>query len=338
MYQQRTCAAASLLIATLLAPVGAVAEPAKLKLAFYSSDQSMIYRAAVKPFVDAVNADGRGVVEIAVFPAGALGKDLPQQHMLVIDGAADLAFLVPGMAPGQFVDNAAIELPGLFQNIREATLAYTRLASGGVLRGYEDLIVLGAYGTEPEAFHVRPKVTGLSDLAGLKIRTNNPMEGLFLQKIGAEPVPMGVNVTAEAISKGTVSGALIAAPMLYDMGIARVTTYHYFLKTSTAPLALVMSKRVFNELPPPARDVIKKYAGSWAAARFIEIFEALGSQALNQLDADPRRTILYPSTQDQERANKAFSEVADEFAGKAAKNRELVALLKKELTAVRSGQ
>lgn len=332
----KTCVAASALVALSLVSAAAVAEPAKLKLAFYSSDQAMIYRAAVQPFVDAVNADAKGLVEIVVHPAGALGKDVKLQHRLVLDGVADMAFLVVGMAPEHFEDNAVIELPGQFQDTREATLTYSALAHSGALRGYEDLVILGAYGTEPEAAHARTKIGSLSDFAGLKIRTNNSMEGHALRKLGIEPVLLGVNVTAEAISKGTISGALIAAPMLYDMGIARVTTYHYFLKTSTAPLALVMSRRVFEALPAAARDVISKYAGAYAAARYIEIFGALSAQAVRQLDADPRRSILYPTPQDQARANKVFDEVAEEYAAKSPRNRELVERLQATLLTIRA--
>jgi TRAP-type C4-dicarboxylate transport system substrate-binding protein len=333
---QRIVVAWTAALLAAFAPGVAGAEAIKLKLAFYSSDQAMIFRAAVKPFVDAVNAEAKGLLEIVVYPAGALGKSVSEQHRIVLDGNADMAFLIPGLAPDAFPDNAAIELPGLFADTREATLAYTKLSASGALRGYEQLVVIGAYGTEPESLHVRPKITSLSDLAGMKIRTNNAMEGQFLRKVGAEPVMMPVNITAEAIAKGTISGALIAPPMLYDMGIARVTTYHYFLRTSTAPLTLVMSRKTFEALPPIAQDVIRKSSGYWTASRYIEIFDALSKQAIQQLDADPRRTVLEPAPRDRVKAEAVFKAVADEFAAKDARNRALLETIRKDVTAIRS--
>jgi TRAP-type C4-dicarboxylate transport system substrate-binding protein len=333
---QRIAFAWTAVLLTALAPGVARAEAIKLKLAFYSSDQAMIFRSAVKPFVDAVNAEAKGLLEIVVYPAGALGKSVPEQHRIVLDGAADLTFLIPGLAPDAFPDNAAIELPGLFADTREATLAYTKLSASGALRGYEQLVVIGAYGTEPESLHVRPKVGSLADFAGLKVRTNNAMEGQFLRQIGAEPVMMPVNTTAEAIAKGTISGALVPPPMLYDMGIARVTTYHYFLRTSTAPLALVMSKKSFEALPRIAQDVIRKHSGYAMAARFIEIFDALSRQAVQQLDSDPRRTVLEPTPKDRAKAEAAFKVVAQEFAAKDPRRGMLLETIRKDVTAIRS--
>src|ERR687891_2663408 len=83
-------------IAFAFFPLGAVAEPVKLKFAFFSSDRALLYRAAVKPFADGVNAEGLGALQIDVQFSGALGKDLAQQAQMVLDGAADLAFVVPG--------------------------------------------------------------------------------------------------------------------------------------------------------------------------------------------------------------------------------------------------
>jgi TRAP-type C4-dicarboxylate transport system substrate-binding protein len=54
-------------------PTVANAEPIELKLALFSSDRSMTYLAAVKPFVDAVNSDGKGVVKIVLYAGGVLG-------------------------------------------------------------------------------------------------------------------------------------------------------------------------------------------------------------------------------------------------------------------------
>jgi TRAP-type transport system periplasmic protein len=52
------------------APVAVRGEPIKLKLAFFGSDRTHLYRSIVKPFVDAVNAEGRGMVEIDAYLSG----------------------------------------------------------------------------------------------------------------------------------------------------------------------------------------------------------------------------------------------------------------------------
>ena len=93
------------LLSFALLPCAAAAEPIKLKMAYFSSDRSTTYLAAIKPFVDAVNAEAAGLVQIDVGFSGTLGRDPAQQLQLVLEGTADLAFVVPGYTPARFPDN-----------------------------------------------------------------------------------------------------------------------------------------------------------------------------------------------------------------------------------------
>lgn len=74
----------------LLPSTAWAAEPTKLKLSFFSSDTAVLYGGGVKPFVDAINSEAKGLLEIEVFFRGALGKPA-QQPQLVRDGVADIA-------------------------------------------------------------------------------------------------------------------------------------------------------------------------------------------------------------------------------------------------------
>ncbi len=47
-------------------------EPIKLRLAFFSSDRANVYLAAIKSFVDAVNGEAKGLIDIEVYFSGAL--------------------------------------------------------------------------------------------------------------------------------------------------------------------------------------------------------------------------------------------------------------------------
>ena len=84
-------------LALSLVPALAVADPVTLKLSFFTSDRSNIYQCQIKPFVEAVNADGAGVVQIKVYFSGTLSPVLADQPKLVLDGTADLAIAVPGV-------------------------------------------------------------------------------------------------------------------------------------------------------------------------------------------------------------------------------------------------
>lgn len=333
------CALFSLLLLPLLLPCVAGAEPIKLKLAFYSSDQSLSYLAGIKPFIDAVNSEASSGVKIDLYSSGALGKDVAQQPQLVLAGDADIAWVVTGLVrDDRFRDTAVIEMPGLFRDLREATLVFTRLIAAHALRGLEDFVVIGAYTTEPESLHGRLRITSLDDLKGKHIRVNNPSEAAVLEKLGASPVILSVTQTAEAVGGGSLDGAEVNPASLNDFGIKRVTTYHYMLRTGVPPLMLLMNRKKFESLPKPAQDTIRKYSGEWAAEQFIGIFSAAENNALKQLNSDNKRHVVVPTQSEAEQASIVFKAVVEEWAAKDPYNRALLGLVEAEIAKLRLNQ
>jgi TRAP-type C4-dicarboxylate transport system substrate-binding protein len=321
----------------VLFPAVANAEPIILKLAFFSSDRSTTYLAAVKPFVDAVNAEGNGVLEIVLYSGGVLGREIARQPQVVLDGNADIAFVVPGYSPERFSDNSVLELPGLLRNTREGTLVYTRLIAQQALQGYEDFIVLGAYVTEPSTIHSRIPINSIDDLKGQRLRVNNQGEAVALEKLGAVPIQMEIIRIAAAIGGGVIDGAAVPKTPLADYGISRVATNHYFLGTSGSPLALVMNRRSFEVLPKPAKDIIRKYSGEWAATRFIENYDNSDRIALEQLKSDPKRNLVFPSPTDLERARSTFKSIIADWLEEKPRHRQLLQNAENELAKLRTG-
>ena len=141
-------ACCALMISGLL-PVPAGAAPIKLKFSFFSSDREYAYEGVVKPFVNAVNLEGKGIVEIELYPSGELGRSYAQQAQLVLSGDADIAWINPALTPEQFPDNSVLELPGLFRDANEAAQVFTRIAGSGSLKGYEDFFLIAALSDLP---------------------------------------------------------------------------------------------------------------------------------------------------------------------------------------------
>jgi TRAP-type C4-dicarboxylate transport system substrate-binding protein len=301
---------------SLLCPRAACCEPIRLKLSFFSSDRTVLYRAAVKPFVDAVNADAKGMLEIEVYFSGALGKDLSKQSQMVLDGVVDIGYVIPAMTPDRFADNAVIELPGLYRDVREATQVFSGLVRAQRLRGYNDFVVIGAYATEPESIHVRPAITGLDDLRGKRIRVNNVFEAVALDKLGIRPALMPINEAAEGISSGVIDGATLPTAPMPEFGIGRVATNHYMLHTSAIPLLLLMNRNKFASLPDNAKAILRKYSGDWAVERFIDVFQTRTDEVMDQLNADPKRQVIAASPADLKKAQIAFDAVVGDFAAK----------------------
>lgn len=335
--RRSTCGAALFVAAVaMLLPNRSAAEPVELKLAFFASETTDSFRYGIKPFVDAVNAEGEGVVSVKVYADGKLGTSIAEQSQLVSSGAADIAWVVPGQTPYRFPDNEVLEMPGLLRDVREATLVYTRLVTAGALRGYEDFVVVGAFGTAPGIMHSRKPLRTLSDLGGLKIRTNNGIEAEALGRLGAIPTVMPAPMLADALTRGAIDATILSPSGLFQFGPA-VATYHYLLTTGTAPLVLLMSRKRFDSLPERAQAVIRKHAGEHSAPAWIEFYGGSEAAALERIKADPQRTVAEPTQADRATARRVYDEMIQSWAAKSAHNARLVETIRAELAAIRSG-
>jgi TRAP-type C4-dicarboxylate transport system substrate-binding protein len=329
--------AGSLVIALAATSFAAAAEPIKLKFSYYTSDREAVYLSAVKPFIDSVNAAANGLIEIDAFTSGSLGKSYAGQAQLVLDGGADFAFVNPGLTPEQFPDDGVMELPGLFRDVREASMVYTRLVATGALRGYEDFFVVGAIVGGPQSIHTRPPISSLADLRGKKIRASNRTEGLVLNALGMSAQVIPINATTEAISRGEIDGATVPAVMLVEFGMSRVTSYHYFLRLGFAPLVILMNRKKFDSLPKAAQDIIRKFSGEWLAAHFAETFIAKNDLVMEQFKSDPKRTVIFPSQRDLDMAQATYRRVIDEWQARTPRNRELLTMVESEIAKLPPG-
>ena len=328
------------LAATLLTlmPLSAMGEPIELKLSFFASDQTQTYQYGIKPFVDAVNAEGMGLVTIKVYANGALAKLQAQQPQLVLDGGADIAFIVPGVTPYRFPDNVLLEQPGLFNDTREGTLIYTRLIAAGALGGYQEFFVIGAYTPAPGIIHSRRPTESLSALKGQKISASNPIGAEALERMGATPNVLESQKLGAGISSGNIDGAILSPTGLFQFAVSPVATNHYLLGVGATPLALVMNRKTFDGLPEAAKGLIRKYSGERAAATWIDSFGAAEKQSLDKLKSDPERKVVEPSPSDREAAKRIYRSMIDAWAAKSVHNRQLVTMVETELATIRSAK
>ena len=265
-----------------------------------------------------------------------MNPKMTEQAQLVLDGTADLAYVVPGYSPRQFPDVSVLELPGLFRNARESSLVFARLAAAGVLEGFRKFFVVGAFVTDGETIHSRKPIASLADLKGQTIRANNSTVTESLRKFGANPSVLPINRTMDALSQGKLDSVTVATAVLTEFGFGRLTNHHYLLPLGGAPLSLVMNREKLASLPLPAREIIRKYSGEWLSEQGAACFDAKSRQTAEKLKADPRRTVVKPSSTDLAIAREVFSSVVEDWSGKSAHNRELLGMVEAELTKIRS--
>lgn len=311
--------------------------PVKLRFAIFSPDTEQTYLTVFKPFAEAVNKENAGV-EIELFPNGALGRNPAQQAQMVLDGVADIAWVVASYTPGRFQENEVFELPGLFKDLKESTVVMNRLIHSGQVKGYEQFFPIGIFGTAPYSIHTREPIRTLADLKGKKIRAAGAIESETIKALGAVPIGMTTTEIPEAISRRTIDGTTSHPSPLFDFGIARVTNAHYFTRLGVVPLAILLNRAKFDALPKPAQDVIRKYSGDWTAQRFNEHITAYNDLLVQRLKDDPKRTVVFPPQSELDQTQPAFNSVIDAWVAKQPRNKELLELVRKETAAYRAGK
>src|SRR5260221_11627540 len=193
----------TILFALLLAAVPALAQPAKIKFAVFTPDKEQTFLTVMKPFAEAVNKDAAGVVEIELFPNGALGRSPLQQAQMVLDGVAHMAWVIASYTPGRFQENEVFELPGQFRNLEGATMVFPRLVLSGKVKGYDDFYPIGLFGTAPYSLHSKNPLTSIADIKGKKIRSSAAIEGETLKALGAVPIGIPVSAVPRPVSRTT---------------------------------------------------------------------------------------------------------------------------------------
>lgn len=309
--------------------------PARLTIAFHPPPASITFT-VIKAFAEATTKDAGKALDIALYPDAALGGLLTTQLELVDRGGADAAFVIPGFTPQLFPDNFVFGIPGLFRDVTEASLVFSRLVHAGKLAGYGDHVVIGAFCTEPFTLHAKKKLTTLADLQGMKLRAANSADEIMLSQLGADARVVPGDEILAAIESGAIDGTTLHAGPLFDLGISRVTRFDYFLRLGCAPLTVLMNRQSFARLPPKGQEAILRHSGEWFAATYAERVAAHNETLLAAMRADPTRVVTEPSPTEIEAADAAFEPVVDRWLAADKRNRQVLDAVKGAIATCRA--
>ena len=326
--------AAAMPAAAMLGGRSALAED-HLKWAVFTPDSEVTFRTVMKPFAETVQRETANAVVFDLFPNGALGRNPGQQPQMLLDGVADLAWVIPSYSPGRFPDTEVLELPGMFRDLREASLVSTILAGQKTLHDYNDFYVVGLWGTAPYSIHTNFPVHSIADLKGKTIRASSKNESAALRAFGAVPIGMPVTEIPEAISRGTISGTTSHMSPFFDFGLDRVTSNHFFIGLGVVPLTVLMNRKKFEALPEPVRAVIERNAGDALTQKWINSVSAYNAANLEKLKSNPKNKVVMPSQADLDEAQKLLAPVREEWVAASDRHRELKTALDAALAKVR---
>ncbi len=322
-------------LALAISAGAAEAQEKTLKLAFFAPPQDPTFKDVIKPWADAVNAEG--VIKIDTFPSGALGRNPRLQLKMVLDGVADMAWHVPAYTPGRFPDNAVMELPNIIRDVKESSIAFRRLHDRGLLRGYDKYYVPLLATTHPYFINTVKPVKKIADLKGLKLRAGGPVASASMKALGAVPVGMPIPAVAENISKGVLDGSAAEWNVMYAFRIVEVAKNHYMARLGTVPLVVLFNRDVYDGLSAKARASVDKHSGLTLSKKFGEVHFNIQGDRLKRTQAKSDHNFVFPDAAAQKEWTSRLEGVTADWLKKDAKNPKLLAALKEELAKVRAG-
>jgi len=304
---------------------------AVLKLAYFGSQQDAVFTEVIRPWAEAINTDGAGLIRIDTHPGGDLGRNPRLQLKLVETGKAHIVWHQPEYTPGRFPDNEVIELPATTNNAQEASVVFRRLYERDLLRGYEDFYVPLLAATQPYTIHTTKRVAAIADFKGMKLRADGAIAGAAMRALGAVPVGMPVAAVAENLNGGVLAGATGEWCMLFEHRIVEAATHHYMAPLGAAPVMMVMDKKTFGALPKRAQDIIRKHSGENLTKRFAQVHLARQRVRLSQAQKMDGHDFFFPDGAAQSAWDRAMKPVIEDWVKKHPKGEELYAALTQEL-------
>jgi TRAP-type transport system periplasmic protein len=223
----------------------------------------------IAPWARALEAESNGVLRVIVHSGASVLGVLNNQYAQVSSGAVDVAHCVASLPPDRFPRTSIIGMPFLATGAGEATRMLWHLFPRYLREEYHGLHVLALHADSGGLLHTREgPLRRLEDLAGLRIRTPNPVIGDALTQLGAAPVPLAPREIKEALLSGVIDGAAMAWDVLDYSQTADLLRFHLNTKLYVSPLYFVMNEARYQRLEPALRAAVDSVSGDRLVARF----------------------------------------------------------------------
>lgn len=223
-------------------------------------------------FGDKVTELTDGQVQFEYFPAGTIGK-APQYVSMIKDGTLDMAYTVPAYYDDAFYLSGIAALPRQFTSPLQGAEAYWEILNpddNGILfeeelKGMGLRPILGNTHVPYELLTADEgvKYDSVGFLKGKKIRSSGGIQSLAIKALGGEPIALGGPETGQAMSRGTVDGAIFPIPSMpaYDLQKSTKTISLNGNFNSSSQLC-TMRLELWNEFSPSIKDAFRKASDS----------------------------------------------------------------------------
>lgn len=250
----------------------------------------VIAETATQPWIDLVTARLDGRLKIDYFPAQQIGK-AKDFLRLTQSGLVDIGYIGPAYITEKMPLSAVAELPGTSKTSCEVMRSYwTLVKDGGWLfeneykpNGIRPLFVVAL--PPYQLILGNDDVTTAESLKGKKIRAAGGAQSLTLEELGMVPVRMAPPEIYDAMSRGTVDGALLAYISVDSYKLTPITNMvSNGQNFGTVVVAYSINEKKWQSLPDDIKAVFKE-AGDEMTETACKGFDDKEAAAAEELQA-----------------------------------------------------
>lgn len=296
---------------------------------FFPSGMAM--NRPIVEFVRTLEQRSNGLIKITLYE-GTLGA--PGDHWDMLKrNAIQIAYTGEANNPGRLPVLGLTNLPFEFPDLSlEGSVANEWLKAGYLRELTDNFKVIGFLPlTLQNMFLSKKKVTNLSDLKGLKIRSASGTQGKVVSALGAAGVSMPGAETYMALQTGVIDGTITGVDYFLDNKFYEICKYALQNPIYGGVFILIMNKETWDGLPKDLQATIEQISRE-VVAKSTKTLSDEARQRWNMLRE--RKVEVYSlNSEEQERWMKATAAVADsyvqEWTAKGYPMKKALALMRK---------
>ncbi|MDH5797522.1 MAG: TRAP transporter substrate-binding protein [Paracoccaceae bacterium] len=287
----------------------------ELKFANFTPPFHTINASVIEKLNADLTAATGGSVTVRGYHGGELGAGPVEQYVRVLQGAADIAWGLPGYTSSQFGKTMIAELPGAIPDDMPGYEALWNAFDSDLKGEFPGAKVLALWTSEPNIMIMKDKaINSPSDLAGLKIRVAGATAAEVATALGATPVQMPIGQVYNALQTGLIDGVFTGASTLSDFKLDEVADALIL----GAPLGrltfyTVMNQGVYDAMSDAEKAAVDAASGAGLSQSAEDAWMATANAAMEAARADSKNTVIDLSADEAAAFSAAVANVVDSY-------------------------
>jgi TRAP-type transport system periplasmic protein len=328
----------TLLLAVSVATQAARADERVLMFATTNVPTAHLNAQFLHPWADAINADGKGIVQLDVRDGTAIAN-VANYYDRVTTGVVQVSWGLLSTVAGKFPRADVATLPFMAKSAADGSQALWRLYKAGMLGDeFVDLHPLMIIALTPSGIHMSHPLKSLDDLGGAKLVIASKVNADAITLLGGSPLSIPLSDMYEAIQRGTADGAAVAWTSFDPFHLAEVTSFHVDTRLGTSTAMMFMTKATWDSLSPQAQQVLDKHAGEAESRAFGAWWDGERKAGKdNTIARGDKRTIVELTPEQTAAWQKKLEPLVDNWAKNAPDGEKVLAAYRAELAKIEAG-